>query len=137
MEILEGQLPEKSREWLVLFARTPRAPLANTWDLAVLLAQAGEGGIILTNDDALEDLVWSMANVGRTREGLWYEYAREGWNSRLTEWQGAILLAQLERADELTRYFEERLLQMPREPAADRGVPFDEVRHNTAPTRKG
>ena len=47
MEILEGQLPEKSREWLVLFARTPRAPLANTWDLAVLLAQAGEGGIIL------------------------------------------------------------------------------------------
>jgi dTDP-4-amino-4,6-dideoxygalactose transaminase len=62
---------------------------------------AGEGGIILTNDDELEDLVWSMANVGRTRHGLWYEYAREGWNSRLTEWQGAILLAQLERADEL------------------------------------
>jgi len=31
----------------------------------------------------------------------------------------------------------ERLLGMPREPAADRGVPFDQVRHNTAPTRKG
>jgi len=59
------------------------------------------GGIILTNDDELEDVVWSMANVGRTKDGLWYEYAREGWNSRLTEWQGAILLAQLERADEL------------------------------------
>jgi dTDP-4-amino-4,6-dideoxygalactose transaminase len=62
---------------------------------------AGEGGAILTNDDQLEDLVWSLANVGRTKQGLWYEYAREGWNSRLTEWQGAILLAQLERADEL------------------------------------
>jgi alkylation response protein AidB-like acyl-CoA dehydrogenase len=29
----------------------------------------------------------------------------------------------------------ERLLQMPREVAADRGIPFDEVRHNTAPRR--
>jgi dTDP-4-amino-4,6-dideoxygalactose transaminase len=81
---------------------------------------AGEGGIILTNDDELEDVVWSMANVGRTREGLWYEYAREGWNSRLTEWQGAILLAQLERADELAErrgrnagYLLERLADIP------------------------
>ena len=31
----------------------------------------------------------------------------------------------------------EQLLGMPREPAADRGVPFDRVRHNTAPRRKG
>ncbi len=30
----------------------------------------------------------------------------------------------------------ERLLMMPREPAADRGVPFNEVRHNAAPTRE-
>ncbi|GAB4539198.1 MAG: DegT/DnrJ/EryC1/StrS family aminotransferase [Anaerolineae bacterium] len=81
---------------------------------------AGEGGIILTNDDELEDIVWSMANVGRTRHGLWYEYAREGWNSRLTEWQGAILLAQLERADELAErrhrnalYLTERLAAIP------------------------
>jgi dTDP-4-amino-4,6-dideoxygalactose transaminase len=81
---------------------------------------AGEGGIILTNDDELADLVWSMANVGRTRDGLWYEYAREGWNSRLTEWQGAILLAQLERADELAErrgrnavYLSRRLAEVP------------------------
>ena len=31
----------------------------------------------------------------------------------------------------------ERLLGMPREHAADRGVPFDQVRHNQAPQRKG
>jgi alkylation response protein AidB-like acyl-CoA dehydrogenase len=31
----------------------------------------------------------------------------------------------------------ERLLMMPREPAADRGVPFEQVRHNTAPRREG
>jgi dTDP-4-amino-4,6-dideoxygalactose transaminase len=61
-----------------------------------------------------------MANVGRTRDGLWYEYAREGWNSRLTEWQGAILLAQLERADELAErrqrnavYLSRRLAEIP------------------------
>jgi dTDP-4-amino-4,6-dideoxygalactose transaminase len=81
---------------------------------------AGEGGIILTNDDEVADLVWSMANVGRTKDGLWYEYAREGWNSRMTEWQGAILLAQLERADELAErrarnalYLARRLAEIP------------------------
>lgn len=31
----------------------------------------------------------------------------------------------------------ERLLMMPREFAADRGVPFNEVRHNVSPTREG
>jgi alkylation response protein AidB-like acyl-CoA dehydrogenase len=31
----------------------------------------------------------------------------------------------------------ERLLMMPRELAADRGVPFNEVRHNTTPSREG
>lgn len=30
---------------------------------------AGEGGMILTNDDRLADLAWSYANVGRIREG--------------------------------------------------------------------
>jgi hypothetical protein len=30
----------------------------------------------------------------------------------------------------------ERMLQMPREFAADRGIPFNEVRHNAAATRE-
>jgi dTDP-4-amino-4,6-dideoxygalactose transaminase len=64
---------------------------------------AGEGGIIVTNDDRLEELVWSLHNVGRYKGGLWYEHVRTGWNYRMTEWQGAILLAQLERTDELAR----------------------------------
>jgi dTDP-4-amino-4,6-dideoxygalactose transaminase len=62
---------------------------------------AGEGGIVLTNDDQLENRVWSLHNVGRRKDGLWYEHVRMGWNYRLTEWQGALLLAQLERADQL------------------------------------
>jgi uncharacterized hydrophobic protein (TIGR00271 family) len=47
MKILAGELPEWRREWHVLYARTPQAPLANTWDLAVLLARAGEGSVVL------------------------------------------------------------------------------------------
>jgi uncharacterized hydrophobic protein (TIGR00271 family) len=47
MEILEGQLPDQRNEWFVLLGRTPDAPLAHTWDLTVLLAQAGQGSIIL------------------------------------------------------------------------------------------
>ncbi len=63
---------------------------------------AGEGGIIVTNDDQLADICWSLHNVGRRKGGLWYEHVRQGWNYRMTEWQGAILLAQLARADTLS-----------------------------------
>jgi dTDP-4-amino-4,6-dideoxygalactose transaminase len=58
---------------------------------------AGEGGILVTNDDALEELVWSLHNVGRRRGGEWYEHVRVGWNYRMTELQAALLLAQFAR----------------------------------------
>ena len=61
---------------------------------------AGEGGIIVTNRDEIEEIVWSLHNVGRRKGGLWYEHVRLGWNYRLTEWQGAILLVQLTRLPE-------------------------------------
>jgi dTDP-4-amino-4,6-dideoxygalactose transaminase len=61
---------------------------------------AGEGGIIVSNDDGLAERCWSLLNVGRTREGAWYEHVRIGHNYRMTEWQGAVLLVQLERLDE-------------------------------------
>ncbi len=61
---------------------------------------AGEGGMIVTNDDALEDLVWSLHNVGRRRGGEWYEHVRVGWNYRMTEFQAAMLLVQLTRLPE-------------------------------------
>lgn len=73
---------------------------------------AGEGGIIVTNDDHLADMCWSLHNVGRRKGGLWYEHVRQGGNYRMTEWQGAILLAQLERADELARRRHENALYL-------------------------
>lgn len=61
---------------------------------------AGEGGIVVTNDPALAELCWSLHNVGRVRGGEWYQHEILGWNFRMTEWQGAILLAQLDRLPE-------------------------------------
>ncbi len=58
---------------------------------------AGEGGMMVTDDDELDELLWSLRNVGRRRGGAWYEHVRLGWNLRLSELQGALLLAQMRR----------------------------------------
>lgn len=58
---------------------------------------AGEGGAIVTDNPDLADRVWSIHNVGRTRGGKWYEHPVLGSNYRMTEWQGAILMAQFAR----------------------------------------
>ncbi len=62
---------------------------------------AGEGGIIVTNDDLVAKMARSHANCGRSEDGLWYEHFYFGGNSRITEFQSAVLLAQFERYDEL------------------------------------
>ena len=58
---------------------------------------SGEGGTMVTNDPEIDELLWSYRNVGRRRGGEWYEHVRLGWNLRMTEFQAAILLAQLKR----------------------------------------
>lgn len=81
---------------------------------------AGEGGIMLTNDPAVEEMLWSLQNVGRRRGGEWYEHVRIGWNLRLTEFQAAVLLAQLrrlpgqvEQRQRAAAYLTEKLRQIP------------------------
>jgi dTDP-4-amino-4,6-dideoxygalactose transaminase len=61
---------------------------------------SGEGGALTTNHDDLKDKLWSYINQGRTPGGLWYEHENLGSNLRLTGWQAAILMAQLERFDD-------------------------------------
>lgn len=58
---------------------------------------AGEGGMMVTDDDELDELLWSYRNVGRRRGGEWYEHVRLGWNLRLTEFQAAVLIEQMRR----------------------------------------
>jgi len=81
---------------------------------------AGEGGLVATNDPELYERCWSYRNVGRVRGGAWYQHEILGWNYRLTEFQAAILLAQLERLPDHTtrrnasaRYLDQRLAEIP------------------------
>lgn len=60
---------------------------------------AGEGGILVTDDEELGDVLWSVCNVGRSRHGAWYGHERIGWNLRMTEFQAAVLLPWLDRLD--------------------------------------
>lgn len=64
---------------------------------------AGEGGMIVTDNKELWANAWSISNVGRVPEGGWYEHVRLGQNYRMTEFQAAILLAQMTRLEEQMR----------------------------------
>jgi dTDP-4-amino-4,6-dideoxygalactose transaminase len=62
----------------------------------------GEGGLIVTNEKRYEELSHAYANCGRLRKEDELEEHVLGWNYRMTEWQAAILLAQLTRLEEQT-----------------------------------
>ena len=75
---------------------------------------AGEGGIVITNDEELAERCWSIHNVGRIREGAWYQHEVLGWNLRLPEWEGAILQVQLARLPDHMRQREENVSYLTR-----------------------
>lgn len=64
------------------------------------LMTAGEGGALICNDEALRDAAWAYADCGRVKGEWFYHHATYGSNLRMTEWQGAILRAQLARFPE-------------------------------------
>lgn len=81
---------------------------------------AGEGGAMTTDDDGLDELLWSYRNVGRRRGGEWYEHVRLGWNLRMTEFQAAVILEQMKRfpgqqahRSESATYLSARLREIP------------------------
>jgi dTDP-4-amino-4,6-dideoxygalactose transaminase len=61
---------------------------------------AGEGGIVLTNDEDLAAKAFSYHHIGRIAGRPFYEHHIVASNLRMTEWQGAIALAQLSRLPE-------------------------------------
>jgi len=64
---------------------------------------AGEGGILTTNNRDYWENAWSICNVGRIPNGGWYQHERFGQNYRMTEFQAAIVLAQMTRLEEQMR----------------------------------
>jgi dTDP-4-amino-4,6-dideoxygalactose transaminase len=66
------------------------------------LMTAGEGGLVTTNNDEVFELCQSYVNCGRASQTDRFHRRILGFNYRLTEFQAAILLAQLERLPEQT-----------------------------------
>jgi dTDP-4-amino-4,6-dideoxygalactose transaminase len=60
----------------------------------------GEGGIVTTNDRDIAEICDSLVWVGRRMGDAWYAHHRLAGNSRMTEFQGAILNVQLSRLGE-------------------------------------
>jgi dTDP-4-amino-4,6-dideoxygalactose transaminase len=64
---------------------------------------AGEGGIILTNDEDVAGKCYLLQTIGRIKGRPFYEHYTSAWNYRMTEFQGALLLVQLQRLEEQTQ----------------------------------
>ena len=63
---------------------------------------SGEGGMVITNDDALYQMMNSLRNVGRVEGGEWYEHHYAGCNYRITQLQAVLLSSQMKRLEEQT-----------------------------------
>ncbi len=82
---------------------------------------SGEGGAILTNDDALAERCWAFHDNARARRGRPAPpLGGRGANLRLTEFQAGLLLAQMTRLeeqsrarDENARYLTQQLREIP------------------------
>jgi L-glutamine:scyllo-inosose aminotransferase len=83
---------------------------ASTWSFQTSkLMTAGEGGAILTSDDTVAQRLSSLVNCGRKEPGCdGFEGRLLGRNSRISEWQAALLSVGLERLDAQTSLREER-----------------------------
>jgi len=81
---------------------------------------SGEGGIILTDNKELAEILRSYINCGRGKNKPWYEHYILGTNLRMTELQAAILLGQFTRLEAQTlkreenaSYLDEKLKNIP------------------------
>jgi perosamine synthetase len=61
----------------------------------------GEGGMVVTNDDKIAELVASLRNQGRDEGMAWLSHSRLGYNYRLSDINCALGIAQLNRISEI------------------------------------
>lgn len=81
---------------------------------------SGEGGILLSDDEAVADAARSYSNCGRGKGKKFYEHFLLGSNLRMTELQAAILICQLSRLEkqvlkreENAKYLDSKLKDIP------------------------
>lgn len=66
----------------------------------------GEGGVVLTNDDALAQSAYRLKNYGRDRKGT-YVHETIGFNFSFTDLQAAIGISQMNKFDSIAKKKEE------------------------------
>ena len=78
---------------------------------------SGEGGALITDDNDLAERVFNLKNCGRPSKGDNHTF---GGNHRMTEFQAAVLLGQIDRLDEQIKikeknmaYFEDKVSRVP------------------------
>ncbi len=65
---------------------------------------SGEGGIAITDDETLYEQCYMLQNDGRGLRDEGSQFVVQGWNFRMSEFQAAVLLAQMERMPDLIRH---------------------------------
>lgn len=80
----------------------------------------GEGGIVVSDDGGLANVIRSVVNQGRDDNGTWMNHVRLGFNYRLDEMSAALGLSQLQRLDAIiaararvAAWYAERLRDVP------------------------
>lgn len=62
---------------------------------------SGEGGMVITDDESLYEQCYMLHNDGRGLREEGGHFVVQGWNFRMSEFQAAVLLAQMERMPDL------------------------------------
>ncbi|MCB2213888.1 DegT/DnrJ/EryC1/StrS family aminotransferase [bacterium] len=63
----------------------------------------GEGGMVVTDDDAAADMIRALRNQGRAVGDTWLQHTHLGYNYRLDEMSAALGLSQMDRLDALLK----------------------------------
>lgn len=61
----------------------------------------GEGGVIVTDNEVISKLCYSLRNQGRGIDSQWLNHVRLGYNYRMNDISAALGIAQLERIEEM------------------------------------
>ncbi|MDP9053644.1 MAG: DegT/DnrJ/EryC1/StrS family aminotransferase [Acidobacteriota bacterium] len=88
---------------------------------------AGEGGILLANDERLIDRAREILDIGRRKGEGWFYHFTLGSNYRITALQCAVLIAQLERLPEQNRIRMRNVTAIRAELTDVRGLHFQHV----------